>query len=194
MINDGHVFVPESLGGRASELLEVSADLIAPPWSAWLRTIVFADMVPLNNTTAETGKSAVGEAAGVYGSSVIYLTPLYFGEKGVAERLKALVSAISRARVINRILFSDEQFSDEQRSAIQMALTHPVSVLTGGPGTGKTTCLKALITTLEAQGMKYALASPTGRAAKRLSEATGQRSTPFIVYWNTLPWRVSAQR
>ena len=53
-----------------------------------------------------------------------------------------------------------------------MALTHPVSILTGGPGTGKTTCLKALITTLEAH-IKYALASPTGRAAKRLSEATG---------------------
>ncbi len=54
-----------------------------------------------------------------------------------------------------------------------MALTHPVSILTGGPGTGKTTCLKALITTLEAQHKRYALASPTGRAAKRLSEATG---------------------
>jgi exodeoxyribonuclease V alpha subunit len=54
-----------------------------------------------------------------------------------------------------------------------MALTHPVSILTGGPGTGKTTCLKALIATLEAQRKSYALASPTGRAAKRLAEATG---------------------
>ena len=54
-----------------------------------------------------------------------------------------------------------------------MALAHPVSILTGGPGTGKTTCLKALIATLDAQKKRYALASPTGRAAKRLSEATG---------------------
>ena len=54
-----------------------------------------------------------------------------------------------------------------------MALSHPVSVLTGGPGTGKTTCLKALITALEALHKRFALASPTGRAAKRLSEATG---------------------
>ena len=54
-----------------------------------------------------------------------------------------------------------------------MALTHPVSILTGGPGTGKTTCLKELITTLEAQHKNVALASPTGRAAKQLSEATG---------------------
>jgi exodeoxyribonuclease V alpha subunit len=75
---------------------------------------------------------------------------------------------------MNHALFVDEQLSGEQRSAIEMALTNPVSVLTGGPGTGKTTCLKALITSLETQSMKYALASPTGRAAKRLSEATGR--------------------
>jgi exodeoxyribonuclease V alpha subunit len=55
-----------------------------------------------------------------------------------------------------------------------MALVHPVSILTGGPGTGKTTCLKALIAMLEAEHKTYALASPTGRAAKRLSEATGR--------------------
>jgi exodeoxyribonuclease V alpha subunit len=75
---------------------------------------------------------------------------------------------------MNHTLFSDEHLSEEQRSALDMALTHPVSILTGGPGTGKTTCLKALITTLEDQGITYALASPTGRAAKRLSEATGR--------------------
>jgi exodeoxyribonuclease V alpha subunit len=55
-----------------------------------------------------------------------------------------------------------------------MALTSPVSVITGGPGTGKTTALKALITILEAAHKTYALASPTGRAAKRLSEAAGR--------------------
>ncbi len=176
MINEGHVFVPkESLGGRAVELLEVSAELIAPALDRLAQEDrIRADMVPLNNKPSEKGKSAVSEAAGVYSSSVIYLTPLYFGERGVAERLKTLASALSPARAVNQTLFSDEHLSNEQRSAIQMALTHPVSVLTGGPGTGKTTCLKALITALETQGMKYALASPTGRAAKRLSEATGR--------------------
>jgi exodeoxyribonuclease V alpha subunit len=82
---------------------------------------------------------------------VIYLTPLYFGEKGVAERLKALARAGSINRVMNHMLFADEQLSGEQRSAIEMALTHPVSVLTGGPGTGEDHLLKALITTLETQ-------------------------------------------
>ncbi len=176
MIDEGHVFVPkESLGERALELLEVSPDLISPALDRLAQDDrIRADMVPLNNKPAEKGKSVVSEAAGAYTSSVIYLTPLYFGERGVAERLKTLASALSAERSMNRALFSDEQLSDEQQLAIQMALTHPVSVLTGGPGTGKTTCLKALITTLEAQGMKYALASPTGRAAKRLSEATGR--------------------
>jgi exodeoxyribonuclease V alpha subunit len=176
MINEGHVFVPrESLGGQAAELLEVSADLISPALDRLAQADrIRADLVPLNKKPSEKGKSTVGEAAGAYNSSVIYLTPLYFGEKGVAERLKKLASAFSPTRAVNQTLLSDGQLSEEQRSAIQMALTHPVSVLTGGPGTGKTTCLKALITALETQGMKYALASPTGRAAKRLSEATGR--------------------
>jgi exodeoxyribonuclease V alpha subunit len=176
MINNGHVFVPrETLGQRAVELLEVPADLISPALDRLAQEDrIRADMVPLHHKPLEKGKPAVGEAAGLYNSSVIYLTPLYFGEKGVADRLKTLAGSFSAARVMNHALFADEQLSDEQQSGIQKALTHPVSVLTGGPGTGKTTCLKALITTLETQGMKYALASPTGRAAKRLSEATGR--------------------
>jgi exodeoxyribonuclease V alpha subunit len=175
-INEGHVFVPrETLGERAVELLEVSADLIPPALDRLAQEDrIRTDMVPLNNKPSEKGKPAVGEAAGIYGSSVIYLTPLFFGEKGVAGHLKALANASSASKVMNHSLFADEQLSDEQRLAIEMALTNPVSVLTGGPGTGKTTCLKTLITALEAQGMKYALASPTGRAAKRLSEATGR--------------------
>jgi len=176
MINEGHVFVPrETLGQRAIELLEVSADLIPPALDRLTQEDrIRPDMIPMNNKPSEKGKSAVGETAGVYSSSVIYLTPLYFGEKGVAERLKTLARASSQARSMNHSLFTDEQLSGEQRSAIEMALMNPVSVLTGGPGTGKTTCLKVLITTLETQGMKYALASPTGRAARRLSEATGR--------------------
>lgn len=178
MVDEGHVFVPrESLGGRAVELLEVPPDLIPPALDRLAQEDrIRADMVPLNDGPADKGRSAVGEASGAYTSSVIYLTPLYFGERGVAERLKTLAGAFSPDRAVSRTLFSDGQLSEEQQSAMQMALTHPVSVLTGGPGTGKTTCLKALITSLETQDMKYALASPTGRAAKRLSEATGRHA------------------
>jgi exodeoxyribonuclease V alpha subunit len=68
----------------------------------------------------------------------------------------------------------DPSLSVEQQVAIRTALSHPVSVLTGGPGTGKTTALKSLIVVLESAYKRYALASPTGRAAKRLSQATGR--------------------
>lgn len=175
-IDEGHVYVPrEMLAQRAVELLEVSPDLIAPALDRLTQEDrIRPDMVPLDKGKPAKDRSAVGEAAGTYGAPVIYLTPLYFGEKGVAERLKNLAEVSSSAGSINRSLFDDQKLSDEQQSAIDMALTHPVSILTGGPGTGKTTCLKALITTLEVQHKRVALASPTGRAAKRLSEATGR--------------------
>ena len=175
MINEGHVYVPrELLGQRAIELLEVPPELISPALDRLAQDDrIRPDVIPLNRGNAGREDHAVSEAAGVYGSPVIYLTPLYFGEKGVAERLRTLANS-SPAKTMNQVLFPDENLSDEQHAAIEMALTHPLSILTGGPGTGKTTCLKALITRLESQHKSYALASPTGRAAKRLSEATGR--------------------
>ena len=68
----------------------------------------------------------------------------------------------------------EADLSQEQQAAIRTALSNPVSILTGGPGTGKTTALRALIRILSSAGKRYALASPTGRAAKRLSQATGK--------------------
>jgi exodeoxyribonuclease V alpha subunit len=175
MINEGHVYVPkELLGQRAIELLQVSTDLISRAMDRLAGDDrIRCDVIPLSKKDGKE-KQAVSESAGVYGSPVIYLTPLYFGEKGVAERVRTLASSVSPESSMNHVLFSDQSLSDEQQAAIEMALKHPVSILTGGPGTGKTTCLKALITTLEAQRKKYALVSPTGRAAKRLSEATGR--------------------
>jgi exodeoxyribonuclease V alpha subunit len=135
---------------------------------------IHPDLIPINNKKDEKGKRAASESQAMYGTPVIYLTQLYFGEKGVAERVKTLADSSSIAKTMNHSLFPADDLSVEQEAAIDMALTHPVSILTGGPGTGKTTCLKALIITLEEQNKSYALASPTERAAKRLSEATGQ--------------------
>jgi len=178
-INEGHVYVPkEILGQRAIELLEVAPELIAPALDRLAQDDrIHSDVIPLNSKKDGKENQAVSESAGVYGSSVIYLTPLYYGEKGVAERLKVLASTAAPDNVMNHSLFPTENLSEEQQAAIDMALVHPLSILTGGPGTGKTTCLKALIGTLEAQHKKYALASPTGRAAKRLSEATGRSAS-----------------
>jgi exodeoxyribonuclease V alpha subunit len=174
MIEDGHVYAPrEMLAGRAVELLSVPPELIAPALDQLSQADrIRADMVPIGNGQM-TGQ-ALGEAQADYKVPVIYLTPLYFGEKGIAERLKKLAAAKLSPLQKEFTQASTDQLSEEQRSALEMALTHPVSILTGGPGTGKTTCLKALIRTLESAQKRVALASPTGRAAKRLSEATGR--------------------
>ena len=178
-IEDGHVYVPrELLAQRANELLGVSPELIGPALERLAHDDrIRPDVVPLNNTDAAEENHTIGEAAGAYGSTVIYLTPLYFGEKGVAERLKTLATTNLFSIAANEIKFPAGNLSDEQQAAVRMALVHPVSILTGGPGTGKTTCLKALISILEAQHQRFALASPTGRAAKRLSEATGHSAS-----------------
>jgi len=174
MIEDGHVYAPrELLAERAIELLGVSQELIAPGLERLAQDDrIRPEMVPMDSSKDGKAKPAVAEAQATYGTPVIYLTPLYFGEKGVAERLRTLAGTSSPAKAMNHHLFPVENLSVEQQSAVDMALTHPVSILTGGPGTGKTTCLKALIARLAAQHKHFALASPTGRAAKRLSEAT----------------------
>ena len=173
MIENGHVYAPrEMLAGRAVELLGVPPELIAPALEQLSQDDrIRSDMIPAPNGT--TGEKKAGEARADYKIPVIYLTPLYFGEKGIAERLKKLAGAKLPLTAKDLAQASSGSLSEEQRSALEMALTHPVSILTGGPGTGKTTCLKALITALESAHTRFALASPTGRAAKRLSEATG---------------------
>ena len=176
LINDGHVYAPRDLlSKRAVELLEVPAELIAPALERLTQDErIHPELLPLDDRGKKSQAQKAAEAGGAYGGTpVIYLTPLYFGEKGVAERLQALGEAANLTYATNQLPFPDEHLSEQQQSAVQMALSHPVSVLTGGPGTGKTTCLKALITALEALHKRFALASPTGRAAKRLSEATG---------------------
>ncbi|HRQ41358.1 MAG TPA: ATP-dependent RecD-like DNA helicase [Chloroflexota bacterium] len=125
----------------------------------------------------------------------VYLTPFYYSEIGVTQRVKRMIAhPTSRLAVIrNPLSVSREQTTDygtrmtdyemkgvqlsaQQLEAVQTAVTHKVTILTGGPGTGKTTCLRALLDLLDRHKLSYALASPTGRAAKRLAEATGREA------------------
>ena len=110
----------------------------------------------------------------------IYLTPFYFGETGVAAKLRAIMDAPAPpTRAAERVISvssTGTALSEQQLQAVR-ALMSPagkVMVLTGGPGTGKTTTVRAMIEVCEKRGLRYALASPTGRAAKRLAEATGR--------------------
>ena len=113
----------------------------------------------------------------------IYLPPFYYAECGTANRLSTLVhtkevGSIFTARFDLAKLQSETgiEYDEVQVEAIRQAIASKVMVLTGGPGTGKTTTTKAIITALQSAGMRILLAAPTGRAAKRMSEATGMEA------------------
>lgn len=112
----------------------------------------------------------------------VYLKRLHDAESGVARRLVALTrgpapgaAAIERAYAA-ALRAPNMTLSDEQRRAIRIALTSRVTVITGGPGTGKTTIMKALVAGLDSAGIRPTLAAPTGRAARRLADATGREA------------------
>lgn len=112
--------------------------------------------------------------------TAIYLPPFYYAECGTANRLNTLVhtkeaGSIFTARFDLAKLQRETgiEYDEVQVEAIRQAIASKVMVLTGGPGTGKTTTTKAIIAALQSAGMRILLAAPTGRAAKRMSEATG---------------------
>jgi exodeoxyribonuclease V alpha subunit len=175
--NDGNVYAPQPLlAQKAVDLLQVTPDAIPPALERLARDqAIHEELLPYPADPSPNPEgAAIAEGPAAYGQTAVYLTPLYYSETGVAERLAALASAWpSRLSDLPpAFILLDSQLSGEQQEAIRNALSHPLSVLTGGPGTGKTTCLKALIAALEGAHKTYALASPTGRAAKRLSQAT----------------------
>lgn len=113
----------------------------------------------------------------------IYLPPFYYAECGTANRLSTLVhtkevGSIFTARFDLAKLQRETgiEYDEVQVEAIRQAIASKVMVLTGGPGTGKTTTTKAIIAALQSVGMRILLAAPTGRAAKRMSEATGMEA------------------
>jgi len=119
----------------------------------------------------------------------IYLTPMYYSEVGVTNRIQRLLSEgeSSFDQFRQRRFHWDEAFGSmesesgftlapQQRDAIRVVLTHRFTILTGGPGTGKTTSIRTLLRLCEEYQQQVLLAAPTGRAAKRLAEATGREA------------------
>lgn len=164
--DEGHCYVPwESLVARGARLLAAEPQQVA----ATLEAVVI---------TGEVHAERIGEERRVY------LTPFLRAEQGLADRVLGLAAAPSAIRPYFRStdwpqLFErlaeqrGVQLTERQQAAVRMALEQKVSILTGGPGTGKTTTLRTVILALERRGLPYLLAAPTGRAARRLSEATG---------------------
>ncbi len=168
--DEGHCYLPwDELAARGAALLGVDQPVVA----AILGAIAITREVHVEEWD---------------GQRLVYLQPFYRAERAVADRIHDLLRAPSRLAPFFRganwsrvfAFLADRRgiaLTDRQQEAVQMALTNKVSVLTGGPGTGKTVSLGTIIMALQQRGEKFLLASPTGRAAKRLAEATGAEAT-----------------
>ena len=159
--SEGHVFTPDA------ELVQTCQSRFDLPEELLMAAV---------GDLRETGRLVLdGEA--------VFLRGLYIAERGVAGSLRALADGSSQRREFDAPAAVDwasrrmgMELTGEQRQAVHEAVRQKVFVLTGGPGTGKTTILRAVISVLEALGQRVALAAPTGRAAKRLGEATGREA------------------
>jgi exodeoxyribonuclease V alpha subunit len=159
---EGHCYLPrDELFTRAAALLEVDAALLPPALEA-----------------------LAGEKEAFVEGEDVYLAPFFYAEVGTARWLRMLLAAptplprvpTSEWEAVFAALERDRgiTLAERQRDAVRRAYDAPVSLLTGGPGTGKTTTVRALLDVLDRERVSYALAAPTGRAAKRLAEATGR--------------------
>lgn len=116
------------------------------------------------------------------GQEIVMLTRMYFTESSVAQKLSLLnlTASSNNSDYSTAIAFFEKlnniTFDEQQRNAIDMSLKSGVSVITGGPGTGKTTIIKCILNILEQNNNKVMLLAPTGRASKRLSESTGREA------------------
>ena len=225
--DEGHVYLPSGeLIAKAGDLLEVGKEKVAagllhlkgadrvklaagPGQEAealhWAVAGIFEPSSPQPMPLMPEDRAA-GEAPTaqqmedlVQGGQAAYLTPMYYAEMGVGNRMGRLMQhsaaplavghgagALDSFRAIDwerKFAQLEERASHEpglprlaarQRDAVRTALTHRLTVLTGGPGTGKTTVVRTIIDLCEEAGADAVLAAPTGRAAKRLAEATGR--------------------
>ncbi len=160
LANEGHVYAEEEqLVKAAIELLEADES----PIREALRNMLLTDDLKQEN-------------------EAIYLPPFYYAEAGTANRLLALLRTTDEGlftQTVDVPSLSKEtgiDYDDVQLQAIEEAVRSKVMVLTGGPGTGKTTTTQGIIAALKHMGLRILLAAPTGRAAKRMSEATGMEA------------------
>lgn len=162
---NGHCFIPrDKLIAATSQLISVPADLVS-------------DAI---DSLSGNGGLVCDKVANL---NVCYLTELYEAETYTAERLKSMVglktkSSANIERLITKLeSLYDISYAPLQKQSIELALNNRILVITGGPGTGKTTILKGILSLYDELELETLLAAPTGRAAKRMSELTGREAS-----------------
>lgn len=181
LADEGHVFAyQEQLIAKAAELLEAEESSIV---------MTLDQMIADKDLICETVDYKTDQAE----MKAIYLPAFYYAEAGVAGKLKRLAQAPATDRLWHALMDArqktgneslsidvgkiqekvDMKYDEIQADAIRKAAVSKVMVLTGGPGTGKTTTTQGIIAAYRSFGLKILLAAPTGRAAKRMTEATG---------------------
>lgn len=168
LINEGHVYYPlEPLLARAAEMLKVDAEITlgAKAELQKERRIIIEDLPeepPLQ---------------------VVYLPAFYTAETNLARLLLNLTREPSPIRSIDTDVAVDwvsdkigSNLAEKQKEAVVLSARNKILIITGGPGTGKTTIIKAIIRIFRAMKLRVLLAAPTGRAAKRMQEATGHEA------------------
>ncbi|HEV8376344.1 MAG TPA: ATP-dependent RecD-like DNA helicase [Candidatus Polarisedimenticolia bacterium] len=164
---DGHVYLPRPrLVSEASKLLEVEGAIVEQ---------ALTELAPTRQVILERLTEDAGE------EEAVFLPALHTAEIGVTARMQALLSAtLNPIQIdVDRALEWFEarrrlELAEEQRQAVRDAMRSKVLVITGGPGTGKTTLINAIVQILEKKDRRILLAAPTGRAARRLAELTGR--------------------
>ena len=171
--DEGHVYFPyeKLIDACEKELIESNREIIVQSFAKVEsdRKIVIED---LNR-----------DDSFLPNNKAVYLKRFHVSETGIARNLTAILRAEKHYRTIDTkgaLSWVEKEiqmtFSDNQKLAIEASIINKVLVITGGPGVGKTTVINAIIRTYKKAGYRVLLAAPTGRAAKRMSEATGFKS------------------
>lgn len=162
---NGHCFIPrEKLAAVTGELIGVEPE----------------DVDECLEELIEGGQLCYEEIAGC---RACYLPELYEAERDAAEQFARMSKRRFNDRVdVEKLLSRLEssqgiRYAPMQRSTLELALKNQIMVITGGPGTGKTTSIRAILAMFEQLGLKTLLTAPTGRAAKRMTELTGQEAS-----------------
>lgn len=174
---DGHVYLPERvLLAKASELLGVEPQHMEKHvMDLAIERKVVVKEIPVEGAFDENGEPVMEKI--IYGSQYYYL------ELDTARRLCELnIQSEEKEETIRKRLANIEkrnelELDELQREAVVEAVKNGLLIITGGPGTGKTTTINAIIQYFELEGMDIFLAAPTGRAAKRMTEATGYQAS-----------------